>query len=674
MSEYKFLEGGGEMGEMIRSKDWSTTPLGSPGEWPAALKVAVGILLRSPFPMHITWGNQFTQLYNDGYRPLLGTTKHPQALGIPIWESFPEIWDTIGPMFHGVMRGEAVRITDFKLYLERNGYPEECYFDFAYSPIIDEFGEIGGVLTNEIETTEKVKTLQKLQETYEHQQALNEEIAAANDELALMNSNLLAAQREAEVSQTSLRLAINAANFGTWFIHSVTREFITDARLKELFGYYPDEDLSIEQALAQITDEYRPYVANKLENAIYNNGDYDVTYPVVGLHNNRLRWLRAIGNLKADPSGTFSAFTGVVMDITEQYLAAKNVERAEERLRMAIEAAGLGTFSIDADSRKFVASSKLKEFFGFLPDEEVPYEAGIGQIHPDYRQKVADQVEAAFTQGSPFDLEYPIIGYHDGKTRWVRGIGEMQHSEGKEYFTGVLHEITEKKMDELRKNDFIGMVSHELKTPLTSMTALLQILKMKLGKSNDAFVPDALQKANQQVKKMSNMINGFLNISRLESGKMLINKQPFIINDLIKETIEEINLTDPGRIFEFEGYDKVTIKADHDKIGSVLSNLLTNAVKYSAKETKVQVACVQLKKEVRISVTDHGMGIRPGDQERLFDRFYRVESNHTKYISGFGIGLYLSAEIIKRHQGRIWVESQEGKGSTFYFTLPMGYD
>lgn len=89
--------------------------------------------------------------------------------------------------------------------------------------------------------------------------------------------------------EIAFRLAVNAANFGTWFIHSQTREFITDARLKELFGYHEDEPLSIDQALAQITDEYRPVVASKLENAIYNNGDYDVTYPVVGRHDNRLR-------------------------------------------------------------------------------------------------------------------------------------------------------------------------------------------------------------------------------------------------------------------------------------------------------------------------------------------------------------------------------------------------
>jgi two-component system sensor histidine kinase VicK len=504
----------------------------------------------------------------------------------------------------------------------------------------------------------------------EEQAASNEELLASNEQLALVNERLLTAQQKIEEGEVALRLAINAANFGTWFIHSVTREFITDARLKELFGYYADESLSIEQALAQITEEYRGFVATKLENAIYNSGDYDVTYPVIGLHDNRLRWLRAIGNLKADPSGAFSAFTGVVMDITEQYLAANEIKRAEETLRMAIDAAGLGAYYINAEDRIFVTSPKLKEFFGFGPEEEVPYDAAINQIHPDYRQQVNKQVDAAFASGERFDLEYPIIGHNDGKTRWVRGIGEIQHNDGKDVFTGVLHEITEKKLDELRKNDFIGMVSHELKTPLTSLTAIVQILQAKLKHSDDPFVPGALKKANIQVKKMSNMINGFLNISRLESGKIVIDKQPFAVGDLIKEVIDETNLIGATHTIDLDHCDEVTLIADKDKIGSVLSNLLSNAVKYSPKGSTIKVNCAQLHNEVKISVTDEGLGVLPEDKDHIFDRYYRIENKNTKHISGFGIGLYLSAEIVRRHGGKIWVES-EGEGSTFSFSLPV---
>jgi PAS domain S-box-containing protein len=560
-------------------------------------------------------------------------------------------------------------------------------YDYILTPVFDAQGEVEAVAGTTRDITERKQWEEALAQSSEELQAINEEMAATNEEqaasneeltatneeLAAVNQKLIEARQKIEEGEAALRLAINAANFGTWFIHSVTREFITDARLKELFGYYPDETLSIEQALMQITDEYRGYVSNKLENAIYNGGDYDVTYPVVGLHDNQLRWLRAIGNLKADPSGAFSAFTGVVMDITEQHLAAKKVERAEESLRMATDAAGLGTYYINVIDRIFYPSPKLKEFFGFAPDEEVPYEAAINQIHPDYRKAAADLVEAAITKGGKFDMEYPIIGHNDGKIRWVRGIGTVQQDEKgvNRYFTGVLHEITEQKQDEIRKNDFIGMVSHELKTPLTSLTAIIQVADTKLKNSDDTFLAGAMAKAKVQVKRMSNMVNGFLNVSRLESAKLLIDKHEFNLDELIEDIVKETALTVSSHLIEFQPCNRIMVNADHDKIGSVITNLISNAVKYSPKGKTIEVKCEIIGDKAQVSVRDEGMGLKPKDKDKVFDRYFRVESNHTQHISGFGIGLYLSAEIIHRHDGEIWLESESGVGSTFYFSLPV---
>ena len=559
-------------------------------------------------------------------------------------------------------------------------------YDYIFVPILDENGEVSAVAGTTRDISERklmeetlaqsAEELQAVNEemgaTNEEQAASNEELTATNQQLAEVNRELLEARQKIAESEVALRLAIEAANFGTWYINSVTREFITDARLKELFGYYPQEDLSIEQALAQITGEYRGFVTDKLEKAMYQGGDYDVTYPVAGLHDNKLRWLRAIGNLKADASGAFSAFTGVVMDITESYLAEKNVARAEESLRMAIDAAGLGTYFINVIDRIFYSSGKLKEFFGFLPDEEVPYEAAINQIHPDYRQAAADLVEAAIMTGVKFDKEYPIIGHHDGKIRWVRGIGTVQQDENgvNRYFTGVLHEITEQKQDEIRKNDFIGMVSHELKTPLTSLTAIIQVANLKLKDSDDRFLTGAMEKANLQVKRMSIMINGFLNISRLESAKLSIDKKPFDLDKLIDEIAGETRLTVSSHEIQLEHCDHVLVDADEDKIGSVITNLISNAVKYSPKGKLISLKCEVVGKHAQVSVRDEGMGLSPADQEKVFDRYFRVESGNN-HISGFGIGLYLSAEIIHGHDGKIWVQSEPGKGATFYFSLPL---
>ena len=144
------------MGALLRAIDWSKTAVGPVEQWPQSLRTALSILLETGFPMYIAWGPQFTQFYNDGYRPILGSTKHPRAMGISTQETFAEIWSIIGPMFEKVMHGTSVSLTDFELPLERHGFPEECYFIFSYSPIRREAGDVGGVLVTVTETTERV--------------------------------------------------------------------------------------------------------------------------------------------------------------------------------------------------------------------------------------------------------------------------------------------------------------------------------------------------------------------------------------------------------------------------------------------------------------------------------------------------------------------------------------
>jgi len=232
-------------------------------------------------------------------------------------------------------------------------------------------------------------------------------------------------------------------------------------------------------------------------------------------------------------------------------------------------------------------------------------------------------------------------------------------------------DITEQKQDEIRKNDFIGMVSHELKTPLTSMKGYIQILLSKLRKQEDEFILGALQKANGQITKMTSMINGFLNISRLESGKIHIEHQVFDLALLIKESEEESLATITSHTLIYEPVETTFVNADRDKIGQVIHNLISNAVKYSPQGSIINIACVTVNGLANITVKDHGMGIKPEDIDKIFDRYYRVDGDHMFSISGFGIGLYLCAEIIHRHHGEVWAESEFGEGSTFGFSLPL---
>ncbi len=236
---------------------------------------------------------------------------------------------------------------------------------------------------------------------------------------------------------------------------------------------------------------------------------------------------------------------------------------------------------------------------------------------------------------------------------------------------GTTRDITEIKENEQRKNAFISMVSHELKTPLTSTINYVQVTKKRAEEHADPIAADMLDRAGRQLAKMTRMINGFLNVSRLESGSMQIDLQPFDFAGLVKEVQEEIIVAIKSHPIEFMPLKEIWLNADREKIIHVFNNLLENATKYSPAGSPITVNYVIEGGFIKVSVEDKGMGISENELPLLFERYYRVKEAEAKHISGFGIGLYLCAEIIKRHGGEIWASSELGKGSTFTFTLPL---
>jgi len=374
------------------------------------------------------------------------------------------------------------------------------------------------------------------------------------------------------------------------------------------------------------------------------------------------------------PDGSVWGILNTAHDVTKVVKSRLTVELAEERLRLAVQSADLGTFFMNTETRKLTPSTRMKELFGFKPDEEMSYEQLLDQVTPECRDKVRQAIEASISNGSDYDMEYPVIGYHDKVQRWVRATGRTYPSteEGKPpFFSGTLLDITERKEDEQRKNDFIGMVSHELRSPLTSISGYIQMLNLKASKNNDEVIIDIAVKAKRQVQRMLTLISGFLDVARMGEGKIKLNLKKFDMAALVKEAEEESLATVTTHQVKFKPVEFTPVEADQDKIVQVLTNFINNAVKYSPKDSLIQVACVTQNGLAYVSVSDEGMGIAAKDQPHVFDRFYRVESERMSTVKGFGIGLYICKEIVERHGGTIGVNSELGKGSTFWFTLPV---
>jgi signal transduction histidine kinase len=217
-----------------------------------------------------------------------------------------------------------------------------------------------------------------------------------------------------------------------------------------------------------------------------------------------------------------------------------------------------------------------------------------------------------------------------------------------------------------KKDEFISFASHELKTPLTTIKGYLE-----LAKQSPDMVKDFLPKINKQADRLSAIIGDLLDVSKIQAGTLARIHERVNINNLVKESIETARAGWPHHHFKAEmPQNELRVFVDGQKLGQVLLNLLTNAAKFSAQGTDITIATTELGDMLRISVRDQGIGIAAGELERIFSRFYRVGEKNTQ-TDGLGLGLYISREIVEAHQGRIWAESELGKGSTFTLEIPL---
>ncbi len=318
-------------------------------------------------------------------------------------------------------------------------------------------------------------------------------------------------------------------------------------------------------------------------------------------------------------------------------------------------------------------SKYVEKMLGYTTEEWVSKpNFWLTVVHPDDQKRAAAEARAIFEGGKGGISRF----------RWVTKNGTPIWVEAQSYVTlnekgkpigmrGVTLDISERMELERRKDEFIGIVSHELKTPVTSLKAFEQVLQKRFSTLGDEKSSLLLRKMDNQIDKLITLIGDLLDITRTETGKLQFHEDYFYFDELVTEIIEEIQRTTEQHKIILEGKTGKTIRADRERVGQVIVNFLTNAIKYSPKSTKVRVLTKASNSEVQLSVKDYGMGIPQETQPYLFNRFYRVNTKLHNTIPGIGLGLYISAEIIKRLGGKIWVESDGKNGAMFSFTLPL---
>jgi two-component system, OmpR family, phosphate regulon sensor histidine kinase PhoR len=293
-------------------------------------------------------------------------------------------------------------------------------------------------------------------------------------------------------------------------------------------------------------------------------------------------------------------------------------------------------------------------------------------LHEEDKEKYQRLWNAAVISGQPFELVHRFRK-NDGEYRWhfSHALPFKNNTEAVTWF-GISTDIDDQQRAIEKKDEFISIASHELKTPVTSIKGYVQILRFNFEKEGNAMAADLLAKVDNQINKLTTLISDLLDVRKIENGQFQFHESLFDFNELVNEIVEEMGqaLVDRSIVFELERTGM--IRGDRNKIGQVISNFIDNAAKYSPANTSIVVRTVNKGDTITLLVQDQGMGIPKDQQPKVFERFFRVTGEKENTYAGLGLGLYISAEIIKRHDGTIGLISDKGKGATFYFELKLG--
>lgn len=368
-----------------------------------------------------------------------------------------------------------------------------------------------------------------------------------------------------------------------------------------------------------------------------------------------------------------SSIIGWLKQTIDVLLESESNER--RRLQAIIEQLPVGVVITNAQGRVIRANKKLEQIMGIsIPEGFTIEDKQLLETRHKGKSITPSQgpLAQALQTGKPVIGREYMITRKDGRQIYLQvSAAPIHNREGKIIAAASIStDVTSQKEMEKRKDDFVNMASHELKTPITSMKLYIETLMNKID-TDDEKVMKILSRIKYQTENLQELVSDLLDVSRLQTGKLTFNKEIFYLDDLIEETVQGLQESAPAQRIMYDSKRRVKVQADRFRLYQVLTNLLTNAIKYSPEGGEIKIKLQKQANRAIVSVQDYGIGIPREQQKKIFDRLYQVTDQKEKTFPGLGMGLYISKEIMKRHRGNIWVESQKDRGSTFYFSLPI---
>jgi PAS domain S-box-containing protein len=679
------------MGESIRSMDWSGTPLGPVESWPQSLRTSVSTCLNCSLPILLWWGQDFTMLYNDAYRPIL-EEKHPRALGQKGRECWPELWDVIGPMLkHVLTAGEAIPAHEFRLSLNRDGHPEECCFSFSFSPIRDESGGVGGVFCPAIETAGKiVGQLRRRNAVVDGVGRIFHEALTCRTEEELGRVCLQVAEGTTqskfgfigEINPKTNRLdgiAIGDSGWGScrmpagtghgkktpinFKIHGIYGRVLLDGK-----SLFTNDPLSHPDSVG--TPPGHPPLQAFLGVPLIHGGK---TIGMIGLANRE-------GGYGPEELASAEALAPAIVQAFVSKRAEEALAESEERFRTMADTAPVLIWISGPDKRCTYFNQRWLKFTGRTLEQELG-DGWVAGVHPEDRQRCMDIYGSAFDARESFEMEYRLRR-HDGEYRWIRDSGIPRGLPENELagYVGSCIDITDYKVLEQAlkdadrcKDEFLAILAHELRNPLAPIRNGIQILRLARG--NPDAMNHALEMMERQLRHMVRLIDDLLDLSRISRGKIALQKAQVELADIVRQAVETSRplIAQSGhRLTIGLPAESVFVEADTTRLAQAFANLLNNAAKYTETGGCIALTVERQDREAVVRVKDSGVGIPPLMLSRVFDIFTQVDRSLEKSQGGLGIGLSLVKRLVEMHGGTVEAHSEGvGQGSEFIIRLPI---
>lgn len=384
------------------------------------------------------------------------------------------------------------------------------------------------------------------------------------------------------------------------------------------------------------------------------------------------RWFLARWVPVKDEQGHMLYWYGRCTDIHDKKQVEAALRRSEANYRTLFDSNMIGLALTDIDGQVWEANDAYLHMLGYTQEDLARGAVRWDVVTPpEYRERGQEATRQMLATGKcqPYEKEYL---HKDGQHVPVVIGRALLGEEGTKVITFCL-DITERKALDQRKDEFISIASHELKTPLTSLKTLIQFLQRRLKKEgNLRLESDDLTLMEAQVATSTRLIDDLLNVSKMQLGKFSYDDALINLDETIRVIVEMLQPSLPSHTLHLYGSTHQYIRCDRQRLEQVLTNLITNAVKYSPQTDKVDITLTQSKVCACIQVRDYGIGIPQAYRDSIFERFNRGAYGKSEHaFPGLGMGLYITREIVTHYGGEITVESEEGKGATFSVTLPL---